>query len=136
VVWIFKCREQHKETAWNALSKHHCTSFPSQVVHRVSSPFELIHYDVRGPINSVSNEFHYFVTFVDDFSRMTLLFLMKNHFKLFYIFQIYCNMIKTQFAQKIRILHLDNAKEYTSRSFDSYLSDKSIIHQTSYAHTP
>jgi hypothetical protein len=33
-------------------------------------------------------------------------------------------------------LHSDNAKEYTSHSFASYLSDKGIIHQTSCAHTP
>ena len=45
-------------------------------------------------------------------------------------------MIKTQFTQKIRILRSDNAKEYTSSFFVSYLFDKDIIHQTSYAHTP
>jgi hypothetical protein len=86
------------------LSKHHRVSFPSRVVRRVSSPFELVHSDVWGPINIASNKFHYFVTFVDDFSRMTWLFLMKNRTELFSIFQIFRNMIKTQFAQKIRIL--------------------------------
>jgi len=30
-------------------------------------------------------------------------------------------MIKTQFVHKIRILHSDNAKKYTSSSFASYL---------------
>jgi transposase InsO family protein len=45
-------------------------------------------------------------------------------------------MIKTQFAQKIHILHSDNAKEYTPRSFAYYWSDKGIIHPTSCAHTP
>jgi hypothetical protein len=61
---------------------------------------------------------------------------MKNRSKLFSIFQTFRNMIKTRFAQKIRILRSDNAKEYISRSFDSYLSDKGIIHQTLCAHTP
>jgi transposase InsO family protein len=45
-------------------------------------------------------------------------------------------MVKTQFAQKICLLRSDNAKEYKSGSFASYLSDKGIIHQTSCAHTP
>jgi hypothetical protein len=45
-------------------------------------------------------------------------------------------MIKTQSTQRIRILCFDNAKEYTSSSFASYLSNKGIIHQTSCAHTP
>jgi hypothetical protein len=59
------------------LSKQHRVPFSSRVVHKVSSPFELVHSDVWGPINITSNKFHYFVTFVDDFSRMTWLFLMK-----------------------------------------------------------
>jgi hypothetical protein len=66
---------------------------------------------------------------------MIWLFLMKNCSELFSIFQIFRNMIKTQFAQKIRIVRLDNAKENTSQSFASYLSDKGIIHQTLCAHT-
>jgi transposase InsO family protein len=61
---------------------------------------------------------------------------MKNHSKLFSVFRTFRNMIKTQFTKKIRILRFDNAKEYISSSFASYLSDKGIIYQTSYAHTP
>jgi hypothetical protein len=118
------------------LSKHHHVPFSSRVVSRVSYPFELVHYDIWGPMNIASNKFHYFLTFVDDFSRMTWLFLMKNCSKLFSIFQIFRNTIKTQFSQKIRILRSDNAKEYTSSSFASYLFDKGIIHQTLCAHTP
>jgi hypothetical protein len=116
------------------LSKHHRVSFPSRVVRRVSSPFELVHSDVWGLINIAFNKFHYFVTFVDDFSRMTWLFLTKNRTELFSIFQIFHNMVKTQFVQKIRLLRSDNAKEYTSGSFTSNLSDKGIIHQTSCAY--
>jgi hypothetical protein len=56
------------------LSKHRCVSFPSRVVSRVLHPFELVHSDVWGPMNIASNKFHYFVTFVDDFFHMTLLF--------------------------------------------------------------
>jgi transposase InsO family protein len=85
---------------------------------------------------SLANKFHYFVTFVDDFSRMTWLFLMKNCSKLFSIFQISHSIFKTQFAQKIRILRSDHAKEYASCSFASYLYDKDIIHQTSCACIP
>jgi hypothetical protein len=71
------------------LSKHHRVSFPSSVFRRVLSSFELVHSDVWGPNNIASNKFPYFVTFVDDFSRMTWLFLMKNRTKLFSIFQIF-----------------------------------------------
>jgi hypothetical protein len=89
-----------------------------------------------GLINIASNKFHYFVTFMNDFSHMTWLFFNETLYQVIFYFQIFCNMIKTQFAQKIRLLRSDNAKEYTSSSFTSYLSDKGIIHQTSCAHTP
>ena len=59
---------------------------------------------------------------------------MKNHS--FLSSKFFCNRIKTQFSQKICILRYDNAKEYTSSSFASYLSNKGIIHQTSCAHIP
>jgi hypothetical protein len=58
------------------LSKHDRVSFPSRVVNRISSPFELVQSDVWGPINVTSNKFHYFVTFVDDFSHMKWLILI------------------------------------------------------------
>jgi hypothetical protein len=57
-----------------------------------------------------SNQFQYFVTFVDDFSRMTWLFLMSHLFR---------KDIKTQFNKKIRVLQSDNTKEYVSHSFSS-----------------
>jgi hypothetical protein len=115
--------------------QHHRVSFLSRVVCRILSPFELFHSDVWGPINVVYNKFHYFVTFVDGFSRMTWLFLMKNRSELFSIFRIFRNAIKTQFAKKICILRFDNAKEYTSSYFASYLSNKCIINQTLCVHT-
>jgi hypothetical protein len=68
------------------LSKHRRVSFPSRVVSRVSHPFKIVHSDVWGPMNIASNKFHYFVTFVDDFSHMTWLFLMKNRLELFSVF--------------------------------------------------
>ena len=38
------------------------------------------HTDVWSPFHFVSNKIWYFVTFVDDYSQMTWLFLMKTHY--------------------------------------------------------
>ena len=60
------------------LAKQSCNSFPS-VSQCASSPFSLVHYDIWGPSRVKSNlGFQYFVTFVDDYSRCTWLFLMKS----------------------------------------------------------
>ncbi|GKA40567.1 polyprotein [Tanacetum coccineum] len=46
---------------------------------RAASPFELVHSDVWGPCPITSKSgFKYFITFVDDYSRVTWLYLMKN----------------------------------------------------------
>lgn len=101
-------------------AKHHRLPYLSRVNKRAASPFELVHSDIWGscPIISKSG-FKYFVTFVDDYSRVTWLYLMKNRSDLFNIFCSFCSEIKTQFNVSIRILRSDNAKEYFSQPFGS-----------------
>ena len=53
---------------------------------RASDPSELVHSDVWGPCPVLSQTgFRYFVTFVNDFSRVTWFYLMKSHSKLFFL---------------------------------------------------
>ncbi|XP_042946557.1 uncharacterized protein LOC122279793 isoform X1 [Carya illinoinensis] len=118
------------------LSKHHRVSFVPRIDKRASSPFELVHSDIWGPINIESNKFQYFVTFVDDYSRVTWLFLIKARSELLSIFQMFWKQIKTQFNKKVQILRSDNGREYLSGAFATYLSDKGIVHQTSCSYTP
>nr|KYP45441.1 Retrovirus-related Pol polyprotein from transposon TNT 1-94 [Cajanus cajan] len=80
--------------------------------------------------------YSYFVTFIDDFSRCTWVFLMKHRSDVFHIFQSFFSEIASQFGQSIKILRTDNAKEYLSSKFQSFLSSQGILHQTSCAHTP
>ena len=57
-----------------------------KVNKRVSAPFELVHYDVWGPYPVLSpTGFKYFVTFVDDFSCVTWLYLMKSRSEFFFL---------------------------------------------------
>lgn len=50
----------------------------SRVNKRIESTFKLVHSDVCGPCPVVSkNEHKYFVTIVDDFSRMTWIYLRR-----------------------------------------------------------
>ena len=60
-------------------AKLHCVHLSPLVNKRAFAPFELIHSDVWGPCLVMSpNGFKYFVTFVDDFSHVTWLYLMKS----------------------------------------------------------
>ncbi|RVW97054.1 Retrovirus-related Pol polyprotein from transposon RE1 [Vitis vinifera] len=119
------------------LRKHTRVSFPKRLNNRAKSPFELVHIDVWGLCRTASTlGFQYFVTFIDDYSRCTWLFLMKNRAELFSIFQKFYTEIQTQFNVSIRVLRSDNAREYFSTTFTSFMSQHGILHQSSRAHTP
>ena len=118
------------------LGKHTHVSFPKRLNNRAKSPFELVHTDVCGPCRTASTlGFQYFVTFIDDYSRCTLLFLMKNRAELYSIFQKFYAEILTQFNISIHVLCSDNAKEYFFAPFISFMSQHGILHQSSCAHT-
>ncbi|RVW65791.1 Retrovirus-related Pol polyprotein from transposon RE2 [Vitis vinifera] len=55
------------------LGKHTRVSFPKRLNNRAKSLFELVHTDVWGPCRTASTlGFQYFVTFIDDYSRLTM----------------------------------------------------------------
>jgi transposase InsO family protein len=82
------------------------------------------------------NDYRYFVIFIDDFSRTTWLYLMKNKSEVFSHFQKFSNFIETQFNKKIKILRTDNGTEFINQNFSNYLKQKGIFHQTSCVYTP
>ena len=61
---------------------------------------------------------------------------MKNWVELFSIFQKFYAEIQTRFNISIRVLRNDNAREYFSASFTSFMSQHGILYQSSCAHTP
>ncbi|KAK2966238.1 hypothetical protein RJ640_008221 [Escallonia rubra] len=118
-------------------AKHHRSSLSPRVNKRAEFAFELVHSDVWGPCPILSKiGFRYFVTFVDDFSRMTWIYFMKNRSEVFAHFSAFCVEIKTQFNVPVHILRSDNAKEYMSGSFQNYMNQHGILHQSSCADTP
>ena len=97
------------------LGKHTRVSFPKRLESQTKSPFELVHTDVWGPSRTASTlDFRYFVTFIDDFSRCTWLFLTKSRTELFPVFQKFFTEIRNQFHTFIHILRSDNALKYLS----------------------
>ena len=132
---------------FSSLSSLNCESCQYSKVHRVhlspkvnkraSTPFELIHSNVWGPCPIMSpTGFKYFVTFVDDISRVTWLYLMESRSEVFYHFSAFYAKIQTQFHVSVQILRSDNAKEYLSEPFKSFMLQHGILHQTSCVDTP
>ncbi|XP_059295583.1 uncharacterized protein LOC132048919 [Lycium ferocissimum] len=93
-------------------AKHHRSTLDLRVNKRVESAFELIHSDVWGPCPIVSKMGH-----------------NQNSIQCY-------DPYKTQFNATIRTLRSDNAKEYMSESFHSYMRRHGILHQSSCVDTP
>ena len=90
-----------------------------------------------GPCSVVSpTGFQYFITFVDDYSRTTWLYLMKNYYELFSPFRAFYAEKHTQYHVFVQSLRSDNAKEYVSEQFQSFMLQNDILHQTSCVDTP
>lgn len=60
------------------LGKHARTKIPKETTHNVSRILELVHSNVCGPFKiSSTGSARYFVTFVDDFFRKLLIYLIS-----------------------------------------------------------
>ena len=117
-------------------SKHIRNSYPNRS-YKASQPFSMIHSDVWGPsrIKNVTGS-RWFISFIDDHTRLTWVFLMKEKSEANQIFKTFNTMIQTQFQAKIQILKSDNAKEYFNSILNDYLLSHGIVHQSSCVNTP
>jgi transposase InsO family protein len=99
--------------------------------------FELVHSDVWGPAPIILyNDYRYYVIFIDDFSKTTWLYLMKNKSEVFSHFLTFTNLVEIQYNKKIKILRTDNGTKFINQSFSNFTNSKGIIHQTSCVYTP
>ncbi|KAJ9557475.1 hypothetical protein OSB04_012089 [Centaurea solstitialis] len=97
--------------------------------NRCSENFDLIHCDIWGPFHIPGSHGHkYFLTLVDDHSRFTWLYLLKQKSDAVNIILQFFAMIGTQFGKTIKMFRSDNAKEL---DFDEFFKKKGVIHQKS-----
>ena len=75
----------------------------------------VIHSDVWGPSKVTTfGGSHWFVTFIDDCTRMTWVCLMKSKSEVNLLFQFFYKMVRTQYNAQVQVLRSDNGGEYLS----------------------
>lgn len=98
---------------------------------------ELVHTDVCGPMNI---PFHgnnlYFILFIDDFSRMTWVYFMRQKSEVFSIFKKFKSLVERQSDNFIKCLRSNRGKEYTSKQFDKFCEDEGMERQLTVGYTP
>lgn len=90
-----------------------------------------------GPIKDTSmNGYKYFVTFIDDCSHATFIYLMCSYDEVFHIMQTLFALVENQYTIRIQTFKLDNVKEYVLYQVEEYLHNKGIIHEISCSYSP
>ena len=81
------------------------------------------------------SDFRYFLVFVDDYSQMSWVYLLKDRTQVSNVIKNFINKIKTQFSTSMRVLRIDNALEYTQNKISHFCAFHGILHQTTWPHT-
>lgn len=69
------------------LGKQHRLPFPSSATWKASEKLDLVHSDVSRPMKTTSvNGNKYFILFIDDFTRMTWVYFLKQKSEVFFCF--------------------------------------------------
>ena len=115
------------------LAKQRCLPFVSS--NNMSPlPFDLIHCDVWGPFHVPTVEgFRYFLTIVDDCSRATWVYLLRNKSDVKEIIPKFFALVHTQFEVQIKAFRSDNAPEL---QFSEFFACHGVTHYHSCIETP
>ncbi|KAG6501358.1 hypothetical protein ZIOFF_041237 [Zingiber officinale] len=120
-----------------AFGKQHRLPFPKGVSWRAKEKLELIHTDVCGPMDTLSHaQNRYFILFIDDHTRMTWVYFMRQKSEVFMIFKKFKSLVEKQSGCFIKTLRSDRGKEYTSKEFHNFCEDEGVERQLTVRYTP
>jgi len=87
-----------------------------------------VHSDLWGPAPvKYKGGKRYYITFTDDKTCLTHLYLLCNKDEAFAAYKEYEAWVATQLSAKIKILHSDRGGEYKSKEFITHLKSKGTI---------
>ena len=107
--------------------KHSRRSFPQESFSRAKEPLELVHTDLCGPIkpSSFGNN-NYFLLFIDDFSRKTWVYFVKEKSEVFGVFKRFKAFVERESGYYIKALRSDRGGEFTSKEFRDFCNNNGI----------
>ena len=105
--------------------------FPTSGAKRNDTVLGLVHSDVCGKVSTQSlGGAEYFLTFIDDHTRYTWVYVLKRKDQVFNKFQEWKALVEKSTGQYLKTLRTDNGGEYTSNEFEEYLTKEGIRHET------
>nr|GEZ61900.1 retrovirus-related Pol polyprotein from transposon TNT 1-94 [Tanacetum cinerariifolium] len=107
--------------------KHARSSFLKESTSRAKEPLQLIHTDLCGPITPPSHGKNlYFILFIDDYSRKTWVYFLKEKSQAFEAFKSFKAMVEKEKGLKIKSMRSDRVGEFLSKEFNKFCEDNRI----------
>jgi transposase InsO family protein len=78
----------------------------------------------------------YYVSFIDDFSRKTWIYFLKNKDEVFSKFKEFKALVENLFERKIKVLRSHNGGEFTSGEFKEFCREAGIKRELSTPYNP
>jgi len=100
---------------------------------------DLVHADVCGPMQTVTPSGNrYFMTMIDDNSRYTVLYLLKNKSEVRPTDKIkgYVKLVQTKFKRTPKVIRSDRGGEYVNENLHNFFKSEGIISQFTVPYTP
>jgi histone deacetylase 1/2 len=97
-----------------------------------SKPFELVFSDVWGPAPTSVGRHDYYVSFIDDFSKFTWIYLLRHKSEVLSCFKDFQTMVERQFNHKILAVQSNWGGEY--HSLNTFFKHLGIVHHVSCPH--
>ena len=100
------------------LGKQYRETFLAGKSVRPKAPLEIFHPDLCGPmqIPSIGGS-HYLLIFIDDYTRKTWVFLLKQKIEVFERFHQYKALVEKQSGDYHKVLRTDRGGKYISNDF-------------------
>jgi hypothetical protein len=118
------------------LGKSSHLPFP-QSSKRASSPLQIVHSDLVGPLQCKSIQGNlYFATFLDDFSKTAAVIFLKAKSEFKYAFDLYQAWAEKQLDAQIKCLHSDRGGEYINKDMRAKLEALGIEHTLTMPYSP
>lgn len=111
--------------------------FPKESSSKSKSVLDLVHTDVCGPMQTKSpSGKRYILTFIDDFSRYTVIYLLREKSEVEDKVKEYIEMAKTKFSKTPKVIRSDRGREYVNKEVIEYLKTQGIQIQYTTPYTP
>jgi transposase InsO family protein len=102
-----------------------------------SAVLDLVHTDVCGPMQTETpGKKRYYLTFIDDFSRYSMVYLLAKKSDVFEKLQDYVALMRNQFGKMPKTLRCDRGTEYTDQRVRGFLKKCGIRLQLTAPYSP